>query len=334
MLNCWHENFEVMKKHYRLAAHHFKLRGILESLDNDNDDDGDDNKDENKEEADEDKETPDNFIGMDVYDALITYIFPNIEQNVQWLEGQADPEDPLQFIFELLSSINAGTQSGQTDDTSKINDNIIQYSTTNISNDTPVLDIRKYQCGFNHVHTAHLLCPQWQLNDFDKDPHLTAIRAMMVALPTKVTSQYLPSFLYDQTLVLGYLWDTHAFSHSITVKSKMSLCTITAQMVVYAVIQAHFALSSCGKWGEMSDNFNLEQFSVKLIKTFTDSQKDEGDDWATDTLKYYTIEVLKPKPKDDDKTKKLMKTMTNQFWNANDDSVSSNNDKLPLLHCK
>ena len=67
-------NFEVMKKHYRLAArqcvrftnawvttqatllHGFKLRGVLESLDNDNGDDGDDDKD--KEEADEDKETP------------------------------------------------------------------------------------------------------------------------------------------------------------------------------------------------------------------------------------------------------------------------------------
>ncbi len=92
-----------------------------------------------------------------------------------------------------------------------------------------------------------------------------------------------------------------------TVKSKMSLCTVTVQMVVYAVIQVHwplvhhydsqlqfqacFALSSCGKWGELSDDFDLKQFSVKLIEIFTDSQKDEGDDWATDTLKYYTTYV-------------------------------------------
>ncbi|SJK99232.1 uncharacterized protein ARMOST_02523 [Armillaria ostoyae] len=80
----------------------------------------------------------------------------------------------------------------------------------------------------------------------------------------------------------------------------MSLCTVSAQMVVYAVIQACFALSSCGKWVETSDDFDLERFSDKLIKIFTDSQKEEGDDWATDTLKYYTAEVLKPKPKDDD----------------------------------
>ncbi|SJK99233.1 uncharacterized protein ARMOST_02524 [Armillaria ostoyae] len=207
------KNFEAMKKHYRLAAHQcihftnawvttqatllhgFKLRGILESLDNDGDNNGDDDKDKDKEEADEDKETPDNFVGMDVYNTLVTSIFPNIEQNIQWLEGQADPEDPLQFIFELLSSINAGTRSGRTDDTSKINDNIICYSTTSISDDTPVLDIKKYRRGFNHIHTAHLLCPQRWINDFDKDP-----QAMMVDLPTKVTPRYLPSFLYDQTL--------------------------------------------------------------------------------------------------------------------------------------
>ncbi|SJL18056.1 uncharacterized protein ARMOST_21628 [Armillaria ostoyae] len=108
------KNFEAMKKHYWLAARHFKLRGILESLDNNGDNNGDDDKDEDKEEADKDKETPDNFVGMDVYNTLVTSIFPNIEQNVQWLEGQADPEDLLQFIFELLSSINAGTQSGDT----------------------------------------------------------------------------------------------------------------------------------------------------------------------------------------------------------------------------
>ncbi|SJK99316.1 uncharacterized protein ARMOST_02609 [Armillaria ostoyae] len=80
----------------------------------------------------------------------------------------------------------------------------------------------------------------------------------------------------------------------------MSLCAVSAQMVVYTVIQARFALSSCGKWGETSDDFDLERFSDKLIKIFTDSQKEEGDDWATDTLKYYTAEVLKPKPKDEE----------------------------------
>ncbi|SJL18055.1 uncharacterized protein ARMOST_21627 [Armillaria ostoyae] len=203
------------------------------------------------------------------------------------------------------------------DDTSKINDNIIRYSTTSISDDTPVLDIKKYRHGFNHIHTARLLCPQWWINDFDKDP-----QAMMVDLPTKVTPQYLPSFLYDQTLAdandpraglfMGHtcIWSFRAIYlgngehdatdlHS-TVKSKMSLCAVSAQMVVYAVIQAHFSLSSCGKWGEMSDDFDLERFSDKLIKIFTNSQKEEGDDWATDTLKYYTVEVLKPKPKDDD----------------------------------
>ncbi|SJK99317.1 uncharacterized protein ARMOST_02610 [Armillaria ostoyae] len=186
------KNFEAMKKHYRLAArqcvrftnawvtsqatllHGFKLRCILESLDNDSDNNGDNDNDNDKEEADEDKETPDNFIGMEVYDALVTSIFPDIERNIQWLEGEADPDDPLQFVFELLSSINAGT----------------------ISDDTPVLDIKKYRRGFNHIHTARLLCLQWWLNDFDKDP-----QAMLVDLPTKVTPQYLPSFLYDQTLI-------------------------------------------------------------------------------------------------------------------------------------
>lgn len=40
-----------------------------------------------------------NFIGMEVYDVLVTSILPDIERNVQWLEGEADPDDLLQFVF-------------------------------------------------------------------------------------------------------------------------------------------------------------------------------------------------------------------------------------------
>ncbi|PBK70763.1 hypothetical protein ARMSODRAFT_1017547 [Armillaria solidipes] len=70
-------------------------------------------------------------------------------------------------------------------------------------------------------------------------------------------------------------------------------------MVIYAAVQARFALSSCAKWGEESDDFGLERFSDKLYKIFQDSRKD-GDDWADETLQFYIEQVLKPKNDTDD----------------------------------
>ncbi len=44
---------------------------------------------------------------------------------------------------------------------------------------------------------------------------------------------------------------------------------------------------------------------------------------------FFTVRSSSPSPRMT-MTKKLMKMMTNQFWNANNNGISSNNNELPL----
>ncbi|SJL10862.1 uncharacterized protein ARMOST_14257 [Armillaria ostoyae] len=288
--------------------HGFKIKGILESLTDEKEGDSEASQDEENEPA----ETPENFVGKSGYDCLTRFIFPEIEKHVRQLEElDTAGNDPLKRVFTILSEINTGSQSGHGDDTSKINENIIQLSMPDLTDDTLIPDIKKYHRGFNHPHTAHLLCPQRWLAKFDEDP-----QAMMLKLPTKVTPCYLPSFLYDPALVTDtdpcdglfcghacirsfcaiYLGNGHHDATSLhsMVKKKLHLSNVSEHMVIYAAVQARFALSSCAKWGKESDDFGLERFSDKLYKIFQDSRKD-GDDWADETLQFYIEQVLKPK---------------------------------------
>lgn len=63
-----------------------------------------------------------------------------------------------------------GSHSGHSDDTTKISDNIIRLSTKDLTEETLLPTLKKYQRGFNHIHTGRLLCHQRWLHEFEKDP--------------------------------------------------------------------------------------------------------------------------------------------------------------------
>ncbi|PBK60425.1 hypothetical protein ARMSODRAFT_1026469 [Armillaria solidipes] len=88
------------------------------------------------------------------------FLFPSFEKHVGQLED-LESDEPLKAIFEILAAIiNAGSHSGHSDDTTKISDNIMRLSTKELTDETLLLTLKKYQCGFNHLHMAHLLCLQ------------------------------------------------------------------------------------------------------------------------------------------------------------------------------
>ncbi|KAK0207345.1 hypothetical protein IW262DRAFT_1302820 [Armillaria fumosa] len=299
-----YRNFMALMKYYRLASrniarfinlwsnvqgivlHGFMVKGILKSLAEDEEENsGDDSNGETKE-----PDTPDQLEDL-------------------------DSNDPLKAVFEIFAVINAGAHSGRSDDTTKISDNIMRLSTKDLTNETLLPILKKYQHGFNHIHMACLLCPQHWLEEFENNPV-----AMMVKLQTKVMTQYLPSYLYDPDLVdskdpcrglfqghtciqsfhaiyLGNPEHDASELHS-TVKGKMNLEQVTPEMIVYAVVQAQFALSSCMMWGDQSDGFDLRQYNNKLTKILLDSANKVGDTWAADIVEFYTTEILKPKTDD------------------------------------
>ncbi|KAK0243615.1 hypothetical protein EDD85DRAFT_784163 [Armillaria nabsnona] len=204
------KNFSALKKYYRLAScniprfihpwanvqgivlHGFMVKGIIELLAEDEKDDTEDDSDSEMKEP----KTPDQLEDPDL-------------------------DDPLSAIFEILGEINAGAHSGCLDDTTKISDNIMHLSTKDLTDDTLLPTLKKYQHGFNHIHTARLLFPQCWTNKFDEDPH-----AMMVKLQTKWS-------LLRPYLHLGSLFKLL----TCTVKGKLNLKTALEEMIVYAAVQ-------------------------------------------------------------------------------------------------
>ncbi|KAK0498195.1 hypothetical protein EDD18DRAFT_1350826 [Armillaria luteobubalina] len=272
--------------------HGFKIKGILESLADEEEEDIEVGKDADKRPA----ETPE-YVSIFAFtwsDGF--FIFPDIEKHVCELEEyDTTSKDPLKQVFMLLSEINTGSQSGHGNDTSKINEKIIQ------------LLIFVLNAGLQNLMK-------------------TLSEQMMLKLPTKVTPHYLPSFLYDESLVIdtdshgglfhGHtcIWAFHAIFlrnghqdatglHS-TVKKKMELQQVSKHMIIYAAIQACFALSLCSKWGDDSDDFELEQFSEKLYKIFQDSRKD-CNDWTEELIEFYILQILKPKNLDMDDNEEI-----------------------------
>ncbi|PBK82028.1 hypothetical protein ARMGADRAFT_1090698 [Armillaria gallica] len=137
------------------------VKGIIESLAEDEKDDTEDDSDSEMKEP----KTPENFQFMHVYMHIMTFLFLCFEMHVSQLEDP-DLDDPLSVIFEILGEINAGAHSGRSDDTTKISDNIMHLSTKDLTDDTLLPTLKKYQHGFNHIHTAHLLCPQYGIHDW------------------------------------------------------------------------------------------------------------------------------------------------------------------------
>ncbi|SJL07028.1 uncharacterized protein ARMOST_10371 [Armillaria ostoyae] len=304
------------------------VKGILESLDKDketNSGDDDDNDGETKK-----PEMPENFRFIHAYMYITTFLFPRFKSHVSQLEDLAS-DDPLKAIFKILAAINAGSRSGCSDDTTKISDNIIRLSTKDLTEETLLPTLKKYQRRFNHIHMAHLLCPQRWLDEFDKDPACT-----------KLTTRYLPSYLYDPDLIdftnprKGLLWghtcirSFHAIylgnaEHNTselynTVKEKLNLKAASEEMIVYAAVQARFALSSCTMWGDQSNGFDLKQYNKKLTTIFMDSLNEDGDTWARDIVEFYTSEILKPKTDEDQE----------QIDNDDDESIMNRNHETRI----
>ncbi|PBK84330.1 hypothetical protein ARMGADRAFT_1088568 [Armillaria gallica] len=207
------------------------------------------------------------------------FLFPSFEKHVSQLED-LDSDDPLKAVFDILTVINAGSHSGCSDDTTKISDNIIRLSMKDLTEETLLPTLKKYQRRFNHIHTGRLLCPQQWLDEFGKDPACgndgEAPDQADNVIPTIGLFQGHTCIWSFRMIFLRNAEHDASELHN-TVKGKINLKVTSEEMIVYAAVQAWFALSSCMMWGDQSDSFDLEQYNHKLTTIFIDSNNEDGD---------------------------------------------------------
>lgn len=89
--------------------------------------------------------------------------------------------------------------NARSDDTKALKKAIIEYIPLDLTSGAIIPPIRptvKHDRGFNHQHTARLLCPRLDLDEFNVDPVL--YMAQVKNGERKIKETHFPTFLYDE----------------------------------------------------------------------------------------------------------------------------------------
>ncbi|KIK74186.1 hypothetical protein PAXRUDRAFT_37048 [Paxillus rubicundulus Ve08.2h10] len=170
----------------------------------------------------------------------------------------------------------------------------------------PVLDKQnKTGCGFYHDATGRLLCPV----DYDwNNTHLVYMKEkydpenpskglfkndLLVKtfkyIFTSPSSTDTPDHDDDDTVGQARkrhkkVSERHTCSH---VASLLGMKAVGPRTIAYVAVQLHFALSSCGSWRIVDEDFDYEQFYNNIIMFFEGAETPEEKDEIKDLLLWW-----------------------------------------------
>ncbi|KAG2126349.1 uncharacterized protein EDB93DRAFT_1109683 [Suillus bovinus] len=260
------------------------------------------------EDADHDQEQDEEF---NTSQHSSVYDIRKIDSEFQW------PHCKTRMRTRVTNKFPQVVNAARCDDTGSLKHTGLQYMLSDPAKDCfdpPILKSHsKALRGWNHPQTAQLLCPAWDITEFDMDPQ--AYMDKVNAGEKKISAKQWPSMFYDMSLYdpknkkKGFLrsrvviqaW-RHIFIGPMSALSKDNighsskprkgkmhhLAEPGIRNIMYAACQMSFAASNAESWTPAIGAMDLGDLYYRAIDIVHDNAEQQ---WVKDLMKFWKDET-------------------------------------------